>query len=425
MLDAEEIKYANADEEKIKNCVVLVAMLTDLSSPSTSLIVKENAKLLARIAEVTNGLFLSGTTLESLLPLTNFRGMGSRPMNQKILLELSPSVRIPCIYWKKSSVARFPTLKKESECYDQMNAESGEVKRDTSYLVPSLDNQETLFQDRVKGYKYGESYIPIAGDEGIFEVKGEGGLKLIGFVPLKSIKRHHFLDAAFILQGSPLLASSPTALRSIHKALSLHDSVAICRFAKKENGDISQVALLPCASDEGSLVMLRLPCAEDIRDIAFKTLSNKVVSREQKRSISELVNAYSLLSKNGESVFLMHDAALQNLYLTLEQRAVGADSPLAKCARVLAVCDRSETEVPRAIQAVKEAFPLVAVDSKHVQVRKFWSDIAASSSRPSETTSVTSEGRMPTTEVYVILKFKFSFHIIFLLKGCGYVRGNA
>lgn len=214
MVEVEDIRYSH-DEERIKAGILLVAFIGDSSSEESTVFARENAKLLQNIAALTGGIFVEGKTFEDLLPVWEVRGLGTRPMQSKINLELSPSLKVPCVHWAKVLKLSFPTLKKESTCFDGVDAETGGVKRDTSYLVPSLDDQECRYEDRVKGYRYGSTYIPIVDAEQLTSIEESPGIRLVGFLPATKIRRHHFLETPIVVQGSPSSQPAQSAVISL------------------------------------------------------------------------------------------------------------------------------------------------------------------------------------------------------------------
>lgn len=389
ILDAGEIKYAKLDDERVKNCIVLVALL---APPGATGAVGENAKLLRNVAQATGGAFVQGETLEALLPVFDFRGMGTRPQAKSIQLELSPSVQVPCVTWNLISTARLPSLKKEAQSFDPSDPESGTVKRDTSYLVPSLDDQETAYEDRVKGYKYGAAYVPVSGGEDVFEVAGAMGIRLIGFLPASRVRRHHFMDAPVVLQGARGLASE-SAVVALARALRASVSVALARYTKKDNADVALVALLPASADDGTLLMVRLPCVEDVRDAAFPSLQTRGgrATKEQRQSVSNLVDA---LTVGADSVPPPLDAGSVNFYLELERRAVGAEQSLYRCGSA----PPRSSSLASAEDAVRAAFPLVVIEAKQTRQKKYWSDITMASEGEASTAGP-ADAPAPSAEV--------------------------
>ena len=212
--DVDDIKY-NQEEERIKTCVVLVAFIGDSRSDTTTIFARENAKLLRNIASLTGGIFVEGQSFEELLPIWEFRGLGTRPMQTKITFELSASVKIPCVQWMKVSKQTFPSLKKESESFDGVDADTGNVKRDTSYLIPSLEDQECRYEDRVKGFRYGSTFVPIMNAELLMAIEEPPGIRLVGFMAAQKLRRHHFLETPIVVQGAPCNQPAQSAIISL------------------------------------------------------------------------------------------------------------------------------------------------------------------------------------------------------------------
>ena len=145
-------------------------------------------------------------------------------------------------------------------------------------------------------------------------------------------------------------------------------SGALCRYTKKENADVALVVLLPSPGNDGSLLMHRLPCVEDVRDFYFPTLTDKF-SDEQRSAVSNLVD-----SMTESRPLVVPNVALLNFYFEIERRVTDSDNLLSKCLPLF--CERNDFSYETVEEAVKQAFPLKSVDRRLIRQKKYWSDIA-------------------------------------------------
>ena len=98
----------------IPNFAVHIFLLGKVDSQS-SLVKRENAKLLESIADNVRGKFTQVAAIgDCFNALSSGLGLGTRPRVSKMNLEISPSFQIPCALWTKISEAKLPSLKKEA-----------------------------------------------------------------------------------------------------------------------------------------------------------------------------------------------------------------------------------------------------------------------------------------------------------------------
>ena len=78
------------------------------------------------------------------------------------------------------------------------------------------------------------------------------------------------------------------AIGALSQALKSQKQVALCRLVKRANADPWLVVLLP--NPDGTLLMHRLPCSEDIRNFLFPPLTSMSdVSSLQQQSVGMLI----------------------------------------------------------------------------------------------------------------------------------------
>jgi hypothetical protein len=142
-------------------------------------------------------------------------------------------------------------------------------------------------------------------------------------------------------------------------------TVAIARFVKKDNADVKQVVLLPSPTNDGSLLVHRLTCVEDMRDMAFGPLKASHLSAAQKTVVSNFVDSVTT-----DRVPVNSNTALLNFYLEIEKRVTAAPATLYSFSP-----HESSLNVAM-LKSIKDAFPLTHVQSLKTRPKKYWSDIA-------------------------------------------------
>lgn len=158
--DLETIATQMINESHIGLYIAMIGKVTEQSS----VIKRENAKLLHSLSKSVQGRFIQmenhsdGFKLLSAAP-----GLCTKPQMTKTILELTPTIKIPCIYWTKNMKAKIPSLKKQAfsdntsnksllmEQTDISTSNNLQVKRETKYLNP--DNPELILgqEDKIKG----------------------------------------------------------------------------------------------------------------------------------------------------------------------------------------------------------------------------------------------------------------------------------
>ena len=139
-------------------CSTYILMLGKVNATSSSNKVATST-VLKRIVSVTGGRYVEADDLSDCWSLlASAPGLCSRPRQTKISFELSPYVKIPCVHSNKCKNVPLPSLKK-------VGGNSGStVKREITYRNPLEEEEEVLYDERIKGYRYGAQYIPINGE---------------------------------------------------------------------------------------------------------------------------------------------------------------------------------------------------------------------------------------------------------------------
>jgi len=318
--DLETIATQMINETKIELYVAMIGKVVD----DSSIIKKNNAKLLYSLAKSVKGRFIMiDNYLEGIHLFGSAPGLCTKPQLPQIVFQLSPTVKIPCIYFSKNMKSKLPSLKKQvannSSSSDligggynigavkaesdvsssSLYGSSSALKRDTVYRNPDDPDLELDADERVKGYRYGSQYIPLtAEDEEMFKIPGNGGITVIGAVPLSEIARHHFLEGPTIIKGQQEYDCTQQAIASISYALKSTSKALLVRFVKKDKADPVLSAVL--ASDHPNqcdcLIMHRLPFVDDIRDFLFRSIDvpNDASLSHKKSIISSYVDAMTI-----------------------------------------------------------------------------------------------------------------------------------
>jgi ATP-dependent DNA helicase 2 subunit 2 len=181
----------------------------------------------------------------------------------------------------------------------------------------------------VRGYRYGPQYIPMAGlDENILKLVSEPVLRLLGCVPVSSIARQHFLSSSFVV-GVATGDSNDGARRavgSLSQALQRLKQAALCRLVKRANADPWLVVLLP--NSDGTLLMHRLPCSEDIRNFMFPPLTSMAsVAPLQKQAVAAAVDSMTISALQSDDLLMVNPAFMAFLS-HVQENAKTIDGPL-------------------------------------------------------------------------------------------------
>lgn len=288
-------------ENNILHCVMIGKI-----NQNSSIIKRENAKLLQSCCENTSGFYIEGDNINELLILLSYgAALSTRSQISKIILEVSKDLKFPCNTFNKIMKCKPPTLKRilKQDLSNQMTCNSIEsidindisiLKRDTIYRNPSDPDQEIEIHERVKGFRYGSQYIPINSDqEELFKLPSSPIIRIIGFITSNKIPRNFLLSSPTMIQGSLQLISAQLAITSFSRSLREKNVYAIARYVKKENADPTLVVLIPPSYDNGNLMMFRIPCEEDVRNYNFpslKDLCNDEITIKKRKLMNEYVN---------------------------------------------------------------------------------------------------------------------------------------
>ena len=417
-----------------------------------------SARVLREVARLTGGRYDEAEDLaECLSLLAAAPGLVSRPQQRKHVLELAPYLRVPVVLSKACGTKSLPSLKRmvrptviaaavandngDDDKDDDNDPDAAprlqKVERLTMYIQPDVGGDdadedgaqggavEVPFDARIKGFRYGSMYYPISqAEEANMKITGQPVVQVLGFVPAAAVPRHHFLQHAQTLAGSPVIGEAVEAVRALSDAMREEGMVALARMVSKEDADPFLAALVPSAS--GALLLHRLPFADDVRDYAFPSYDTDGLSTAQTRAVSSFVDATTLGPQEAtHAIGRTFNPTRQAFMIAIAERVAevhvasvdGEAVPRPAAAPPALQCFRSpwasvgegeggsgtHSKVIDALQTLSKAFPLTvtAAGSKVGKRRIYWGDLDIKSSGGGEKKvkiEVTGESQEPTTE---------------------------
>lgn len=372
-----------ASMQTVKNFAVYIAMIGKVTSTSSH-VKQENAKVLKSIACNVHGRYMEIEELgESFHLLSGGLGLGTKPVLTKTVLEVSPLLKIPVTYWSKVSKATAPTLKKQNK--NAPPSADSVVKRDISYRNPEDPDQEVPEEEKVKGFKYGNQYVPVSSaDEEKFKIPGTGIIRVIGFIPAHNIPRFHYLDGPSYVYPSQELDAAYSAIKAFSIAMKSKDRVALVRLVKRENSDPSLMVLIPRKDhlDRDCFLMHRIPCVEDIREFNFPSLisfgsESQVRLNEnlkcQRCAISNLVSS-TMVEQPTHQMMSCTNPSLHRVFADIHRRIINEPSDT-----MVEVDDGfkslSSPEVVDSLMEIQRHFSLKRSEKTTDRKKVFWSDI--------------------------------------------------
>jgi hypothetical protein len=175
----------------------------------------------------------------------------------------------------------------------------GDVKRDSHAMHPQDPDATLTANEKIKGYKYGSQYIPVTeADEQAMKLQSPAGIFVLGAIPASSVKRHHFMDFTRIVQGHENVEAAQVGVCALATALRKNKSVLLVRWVAKENADPILAALIPPVNDNGTLVLQRLPCKDEISVFSFPH-TPPLPSSEAMDAMSRFVDASTVVPGSG------------------------------------------------------------------------------------------------------------------------------
>ncbi|CAN0290066.1 unnamed protein product [Ectocarpus sp. 6 AP-2014] len=270
---------------------------------------EQNEKMLASVAAATRGTVVPAQTVVDLMGESTIKT--TNPVLSKVDLSLGANLTLHCRFFKKTDTGLKESLKKESiVSYDPAggSGSDGKVRVDKTYRDPEMPEVEVDFEHQVKGFRYGQDYIPVNSvDEGSLKLPDEPpSLKVLGFTPSSSVERHFYMDDTFVLLPEPGSGQAAGAISSLSSAMRNLDQVAVARFVRRKSGEPWLGILIPDSTGvvlTERLLFQKIPFIEDVRAFNFPSLAKPPPSRtpsdEQKRVSASLVEAMMIPELDG------------------------------------------------------------------------------------------------------------------------------
>ena len=394
----------SGDKEAKKNIYLNVIVVgSAINNPAASFTKRENAKMLQQAARSTGGDYIEATNVSDCFWLLSFGpGLGTTPSKSKIVMELAPSLKVPCQYWALIMKKGLPSLKKKRKIEQlpedgeggdgvggeeerQVRVELGEIKRDSRTVHPHDMDLDLTIDDKIKGIKYGAQYVPVThADEHEMKLTGEAGIFVIATVPSAQVPRHHFMDSTMLLQGHDKVEAAQSCISVFATALRNNNMVAIARFVKSDNKEPMLICLSPPQEDNGTLVLHRVPCKDDTRVYSFPRMP-KLSNAEGFAAMGRFIDAMTYPPSSSSSagipaqILTPYNPAHYNMVLDLMRKILGLEPgdidvvTRFPSASILP----NPREAQRALSELKTLFPLIKSDANAGAKKKkvFFSDL--------------------------------------------------
>lgn len=170
-----------------------------------------------------------------------------------------------------------------------------DVGRQTQYIrstnggggrdgAPEEGVRVVVEEDTIEGYKYGEEYVTLSeANMEAAKIVGKSCVTLIGFMKAADMPRHHLLGSTAVIQGNDKVEQCVVAIGAFAQAMRNKGCVGIARakLGRDSTADPYQVALVPPREDNGTLLMIQLPCQDDHRSYRFAPLPSFTPRSEQ------------------------------------------------------------------------------------------------------------------------------------------------
>jgi hypothetical protein len=395
--DEEDFEFMDALKKQIidNNITIYFLCLGKVSDKSSHKY--ENCLFLQSIAEETGGaLMQANTIIDCFYLLAQKPGLGTKPTMPKVNLIIYPDSKpISCQLWAKIQKKALPALKKKINKPGQVDV-IHKIARDFSYIDESKN--EIKIENRLRGYKYGQQYVPVNNDDN-FKIKGESEIHILGFMNQDKIPRNHYLSATQILQyantGKNVENSkAQTSICALSRALRQEQCVGIARVSIARVGCVTPflASLSAPTSDDGTLIVHRLPCKDDCREYVFPSLPDCSDSnqREIMNNIVDLMtighsNEQKLTKRRITPIHIPLFGVMQTIQRFLfDTNESTFDYQELDPFKVVSCLDNiNETNYEKSkvyLEEINKKFPLEK-DEKRIEKRKiFWSDLKVNES---------------------------------------------
>mmetsp|Transcript_70909 Transcript_70909/g.167164 ORF Transcript_70909/g.167164 Transcript_70909/m.167164 type:complete len:457 (+) Transcript_70909:296-1666(+) len=279
---------------------------------------------------------------------------------------------------------RFPTMKKLSAVSrDAAPApdKTFAVKMERTYTSDFEEGVEVPAEQRIKGYKYGKSRVPLSSVEEKMQSAAEKCLQVLGFTPMSRVLRHQLMGAVDIFAAEKDDVAGANAIAALSQALRETNRAAIVRYVKRE---APILGFLASGTEQGidCLFFCQLPFAEDIRHFGFAPLSGRAscdVSTTQLDVAERLIQDMDM----GPDRLVperTYNPCLQYFYRCVQHRALNPDDdlpPIPPHLQAPLLPDPTLTvKCAASVAAFKSCFTLSVVEEKSKGKRRVWADVA-------------------------------------------------
>lgn len=320
------------------------------------------------------------------------------------ILEISKHLQIAIQVYKKTDATSLPTPKKKSKLAEQSDdltqRELAEIIREDKFMsVDDPDDDNIAAENRIKAYHYGKDLVPFnESDADSMKLKAEKGALVLGFVPMKQIKRHYFMDDALVFVPPSIDEHAQLAFSSLVHAMEETQRVALIRFVSRSGTDPKIGFLWPYIRPHYEcLYYNQLPFTEDVRHYRFRSLDSLTQLNEaQLKAAEDLINSMDLMDAerdiDGEPMEALKPSEtfhpiVQHLNNVLHNRALRPSDPIPEIdPSITRYCFPESNPdsffhkviIPRSEQPLRrfmEQFPLYHVEQdKNGEKRKkrFW-----------------------------------------------------
>ncbi|KAK9295672.1 hypothetical protein QLX08_010090 [Tetragonisca angustula] len=367
--DADIISQFQADAIADRLSTENIKLIT-ISEPSTSLTISR--KFLKDVYEKING---QHTTFDKVLSDLKFYIPASKkPCPCYYTLELLDK-KIHVASYIKIDMEKFPPWKTKSRNNEK-------IEKKTEYL----NRQRVSYSEDkiVKGYRYGETSIPVEKnlEECMSYKSGGKSYKIYGFTNRNNIDLEYlYISAPHILLPAKESENITKPFYSLVLAMQKTNSVAIVRKVFGNSSSPRMVALFPCTDipDEPlCLVEIELVYAEDRRVLETRSMKSviKQLLEEQNEAVDSLINSLMLsdiqdsCEIDGSQYFLpgyVPNPEIQHKWHILSHRVINPHKPLPPMENYLkeileipSIKERSKSH----LQKIVKLFRLESIDPK-------------------------------------------------------------
>jgi ATP-dependent DNA helicase 2 subunit 2 len=402
--------------------------------PSTRQIRKRrNENVLKLICSRVHGAIVPVREALDLMNYFASKSVTSHP-NYRGFLEIGTSIKIPVWSYLKTKEETMPRLvsisKLSSEAMAAPSAastsststntetkvgEAMDITKPDSVVEPTLErtmgvamqktyvsmdnpDEEIPYEQQVRGYKYGKTYVPAANS--IVPYTSVPGMKLIGFTAESSVPRHFYTSNAEVIVPYSKDDAAAQAISALCHAMVRTGMVGIVRVVKRKNSGPMLGVISPHISDTTETLYLnRLPFNDDLRMYGFLSLiesedgltqppKHAIPSEKQLNVTEDFINSLDLsdaaISAFGEPMEALKpkhtfNPSLQYFYQVISSRALKPNLPVpALDPSILGQVSLDEEKRSQAAAPVArfhEAFTLTKTENKEKENRRrFWSE---------------------------------------------------